>query len=170
MALDRNHFGRIKAFVFDVDGVLSADMSPLDKNGDPLRTANVKDGFAIRTALTRGFEVAIITGGAQKRVRKRYSKLGVRYFYDASLEKSVSFRDFMHQTGFAASDILYMGDDLPDLPAMKSAGIAACPADAVPEILAASGCISEKNGGHGCVRDIIEQVLRAQGQWNFPSS
>jgi 3-deoxy-D-manno-octulosonate 8-phosphate phosphatase (KDO 8-P phosphatase) len=156
----------IKAFLFDVDGVLSPDVTPLDDSGDPVRTANVKDGFAIRQALSHGYVIGIITGGIQKRVKLRYQRLGVRFFYDDIKNKLDSFSDFMNQTELKAGMILYMGDDLPDLPVMTSVGIATCPRDAVPEVKAVSHYISDRQGGYGCVRDVIEHVLKAQGKWN----
>ena len=114
MSFSKEDLRQIKAFLFDVDGVLSPDVTPLDDDGDPVRTANVKDGFAIRQALSKGYIIGIITGGIQKRVRLRYQRLGVRYFYDDIKEKLSSFSDFLEQTGLGAGEILYMGDDLPD--------------------------------------------------------
>ncbi len=161
-------FSRIRAFVFDVDGVLSAVSSPLDEKGEPVRTANVRDGFAIRMALEGGLEVAIITGGVQERVKMRYGRLGVRFFYDGSLEKTAAFRDFTERTGIPPGSVLYMGDDFPDLPVMKMSGIPACPADAAEEIKAVASWCSRRNGGEGCVREAVELVLRAQGKWPPP--
>jgi len=155
----------VKAFLFDVDGVLSMDVSPLDGDGDPVRTANIKDGYAIRRALSAGYAVGIITGGTQKRVELRYRKLGVRHFYDNTQDKTVCLDDCLKKTGLDQDHILYMGDDLPDFPVMTRVGIPACPADAVPEIKAVARYVSDRKGGHGCVRDVIEQVMRAQDQW-----
>lgn len=157
----------IRAFLFDVDGVLSPDVTPLDDAGDPVRTANVKDGYAIRRALAEGFIIGIITGGIQKRVRLRYQRLGVTLFYDDCREKTSSFRDFLFQTKLLPQEILYMGDDIPDIPVMCSVGLAVCPADAVREVKEVSIYISDKMGGYGCVRDVIEQVLRAQNKWSI---
>ncbi len=155
----------VKAFVFDVDGVLSRDVSPLNEEGDPVRTANVKDGFAIRNAIDFGFPIAIITGGYIERVRLRYEKLGVKYYYDRVRNKVECLNDFMGKTGTDIQNILFMGDDLVDYQAMTMVGIPTCPNDAVRDIKEISKYISDKKGGEGCVRDVIEQTLRAQNRW-----
>ena len=155
----------IKGFIFDVDGVLSMDTSPLDENGDPMRTTNVKDGFAIRYALQSGFQVAIITGANTERVKLRYTKLGVKHIYLNSFNKTEWLEDIIEKTGLQKNEILYMGDDLVDLQIMKEIEIPTCPIDAVPEIKAISVYISDKKGGEGCARDVIEQVMRSQGKW-----
>jgi len=155
----------IKAFIFDVDGVLSRDTSSLNKKGDPVRTANVKDGFAIRIAIKHGFPIAIITGGYIERVRLRHEKLGVVHYYDNIRDKTESLMDFVEKTGIDVKNILFMGDDLVDYKIMTEVGIPVCPKDAVADIKAISKYISDKNGGEGCVRDVIEQTLRAQDKW-----
>ena len=155
----------VKAFVFDVDGVLSRDVSPLNEDGDPVRTANVKDGFAIRNAIDFGYPVAIITGGYIERVRLRYEKLGVKFFYDRARDKVECLNDFLEKTGTDAKNVLFMGDDLVDYQVMSVVGIPTCPKDAVHDIKEISEYISDKNGGEGCVRDVIEQTLRAQNRW-----
>ena len=165
MTFFKEKLKNIKAFIFDVDGVLSLDVSPLDENGDPMRTANVKDGFAIRYALLNGFQVAIVTGANTQRVKLRYKKLGVELIYLNSFEKTGCLEDIIAKTGLQNDEILYMGDDLVDFPIMKEVGIPTCPLDAVPEIKAISLYISDRKGGEGCVRDVIEQVMRSQGKW-----
>ena len=155
----------VKAFVFDVDGVLSRDVSPLNEDGDPVRTANVKDGFAIRNAIDFGYPVAIITGGYIERVRLRYEKLGVKFFYDRARDKVECLNDFLKKTGIDVGNVLFMGDDLVDYQVMSVVGIPTCPKDAVHDIKEISEYISDKNGGEGCVRDVIEQTLRAQNRW-----
>lgn len=165
MTFFKERLKNIKAFIFDVDGVLSLDTSPLDESGDPMRTANVKDGFAIRYALKNGFQIAIITGANTQRVKLRYSKLGVEHIYLNSFNKIESLDDFLSKTEIQKNEILYMGDDLVDFPIMKEVEIATCPVDAVPEIKAISDYISDKKGGEGCVRDVIEQVMRSQQKW-----
>jgi 3-deoxy-D-manno-octulosonate 8-phosphate phosphatase (KDO 8-P phosphatase) len=165
MAFLEEELKNIKAFVFDVDGVLSLDTSPLGEDGDPVRTANVKDGFAIRHALRQGYEIAIITGGVVKRVKLRYQKLGVKYYYDDVNDKTVPLKEFLEKSGIAPEDVSYMGDDLVDYLVMKMVGLPVCPADASPEIKSISKFISDKKGGDGCVRDVIELVLRTQGKW-----
>ncbi len=165
MTFFKEELKNIRAFIFDVDGVLSRDTSSLNKKGDPVRTANVKDGFAIRTAIKNGFQVAVITGGFVERVRLRHEKLGVTHYYDNVRDKAECLKDFILKTGIDAANILFMGDDLVDFKIMKEVGIPVCPKDAVPEIKAISKYISDKNGGEGCVRDVIEQTLRTQEKW-----
>jgi 3-deoxy-D-manno-octulosonate 8-phosphate phosphatase (KDO 8-P phosphatase) len=165
MTFFKERLKNIKVFIFDVDGVLSMDTSPLDENGDPVRTANIKDGFAIRYALQNGFQVAIITGANTQRVKMRYKKLGVQHIYLNSFEKISCLEDILTKTGLQKDEVLYMGDDLVDFPIMKEVGIPTCPLDAVPEIKAISLYISDKKGGQGCVRDVIEQVMRSQQKW-----
>lgn len=155
----------VKAFVFDVDGVLSKDTSPLNQNGDPVRTANVKDGFAIRTAIEMGYPIAIITGGYIGRVRLRYEKLGVEHYYDKARDKVKCLNDFLKKVKVEAKNVMYMGDDVVDFLVMKEVGIPTCPKDAVSDIKNLSKYISYKKGGKGCVRDVIEQTLRAQKKW-----
>jgi 3-deoxy-D-manno-octulosonate 8-phosphate phosphatase (KDO 8-P phosphatase) len=165
MTVFKDELKKVKAFVFDVDGVLSKDTSPLNEDGDPVRTANVKDGFAIRSAISAGFEIAVITGGYIERVPKRYDRLGVKYFYNNARDKVACLHDFLKKTEIDARNVVFMGDDLVDFGAMKFVGIPVCPQDAVPDIKTISKYISPKNGGEGCVRDIIEQTLRAQNKW-----
>jgi 3-deoxy-D-manno-octulosonate 8-phosphate phosphatase (KDO 8-P phosphatase) len=165
MTFFKEKLKNIKALIFDVDGVLSMDVSPLDENGDPVRTANVKDGFAIRYALQNGFKVAIITGANTQNVKLRYKKLGVDFIFLNSFNKTECLAEIIEKTGLQKEEMLYMGDDLVDFPVMKEVGIATCPIDAVPEIKAISQYISDKKGGEGCARDVIEQVMRSQGKW-----
>ena len=165
MTFFKEKLKNIKGFVFDVDGVLSLDITPLDENGDPMRTANIKDGFAIRYALQTGYKVAIITGANTQRVKLRYKKLGVEHIYLNSFNKTECLDDIIAKTGLKKDEILYMGDDLVDVPIMKEIGIPTCPIDAVPEVKAVSLYISDKKGGEGCVRDVMEQVMRSQGKW-----
>ncbi len=165
MTFFKERLKNIRGLIFDVDGVLSMDTTPLDENGDPVRTANIKDGFAIRHALQNGFQVAIITGANTQRVKLRYKKLGVENIYMNSFNKTECLDDFCTKSGIAKKEVLYMGDDLVDFKIMKEVGIATCPVDAVTEIKAISQYISDKKGGEGCVRDVIEQVLRSQQKW-----
>jgi 3-deoxy-D-manno-octulosonate 8-phosphate phosphatase (KDO 8-P phosphatase) len=165
MSFFKEELKNIKAFIFDVDGVLSIDATPLNAEGDPMRTANVKDGFAIRMAINKGYPVAIITGGYVQSVKIRHKKLGVKHYYERAMDKVQSLNDFVSKTGIDAKDILFMGDDLVDYQIMLEVGMPVCPKDAVPEIKAISKYISDKNGGQGCARDVIEQTLRAQDKW-----
>lgn len=165
MAHTEPDFSGIRAFLFDVDGVLSTDYSPLDETGEPMRTGNVKDGYAIRVAILSGYPVGIITGAHQERVKLRCKHLGIRLYYENVADKSACLDHFISETGIPAEQILYMGDDLPDFPVMKRVGLPACPADAIPEIIAVSAYVSGKDGGRGCVRDVIGKVLQTQNRW-----
>jgi len=155
----------IKAFIFDIDGVLSLDTTPLSEEGDPVRTANVKDGYAIRNALNMGYHLGIITGGTIERIRLRYEKLGIPLIYMGVRDKVICLNDFIQKTGVGADEILYMGDDLVDYQIMSMVGMPVCPSDAVSEIKEISLYISDRKGGEGCARDVIEQVMRVQGTW-----
>lgn len=156
---------KIKAFVFDVDGVLSAESIPLHPNGDPMRTVNTKDGYAIQLALKKGFHVGVITGGYSESVRIRFARLGVLYIYMRSSVKMDDYRDFMTKTGLSDPEVAYVGDDIPDYEIMSVAGLPVAPADAVPEIKQIARYISPRRGGEGVARDVIEQTMKAQGLW-----
>ena len=170
MAFFKEELQNVKAFIFDVDGVLSNDVSPLNEYGEPMRTANVKDGFAIRNAILNGYFIAIISGGRNDNIRKRYRNLGVEHIYLSASNKEESFKQLIQETGLNPAEIMYMGDDLPDYNVMVNVGIPTCPCDAVTEIKSISKYISDRKGGEGCVRDVIEQVMRAQGKWINPSA
>lgn len=156
---------KIKAFVFDVDGVLSTEYIPLHPTGEPMRVINTKDGYAMQLAAKKGYILGIITGGDSAAVRMRFECLGFQYIYTKARNKINDFRDFMQKTGLDLEEICYVGDDIPDYKIMKIVGLPACPADAVPEIKEISRYISPKTGGMGVGRDIIEQVLKVQGNW-----
>lgn len=156
---------KIKAFVFDVDGVLSCDVIPLHPNGDPMRTVNIKDGYALQLAVKKGYQVAIITGGYTEAVRIRFSRLGITHIYMKSAVKLKDYQDFLEKTGLQSEEVMYAGDDIPDYEVMKLVGLPVAPADAAPEIKRIAKYISHKNGGHGVARDVIEQTMKAQGNW-----
>ena len=156
---------KIKAFVFDVDGVLSCDVIPLHPNGDPMRTVNIKDGYALQLAVNKGYEVAIITGGYTEAVQIRFSRLGIQHIYMRSAVKVHDFKDFMEKTGLSPEHIMYAGDDIPDYEVMTRVGLPVAPADAAPEIKEIAKYISSRRGGEGVARDVIEQTMRAQGHW-----
>jgi len=165
MAFFKEELTKVKAFVFDIDGVLSAATQVLSPEGETVRTSNLKDGFALVYAIRTGYPVCVITGGKTIEVIKRCEKIGIKDLYAGSLRKLPSLYDFMGKYNLKAEEVMYMGDDLPDYPAMKVVGVPVCPKDASPEIKAISHYISDKNGGEGCVRDVLEQVLRTQGKW-----
>ena len=156
---------QIRAFVFDVDGVLSCDVVTLHPNGDPMRTVNIKDGYALQLAVKKGYEVAIITGGYTEAVKLRFARLGVQHIYMKSAVKIHDFDDFMAKTGLKPEQVLYAGDDIPDYEVMQLAGCACCPKDACQEVKDISTYVSDRPGGQGVARDVIEQVLKAQGKW-----
>lgn len=160
-----HNLNTIKAVVFDVDGVLSANTIPLYPNGEPMRTANIKDGYAMNLACKKGLILGIITGGKTEAVRIRFENLGVQYVYMGAHDKKVEFADFLLKTGLQAEEVAYMGDDIPDYEVMHLVGLPACPADAAPEIRAISRYISHVKAGEGCARDLIEQIMKAQGLW-----
>ncbi|MFT3739714.1 MAG: HAD hydrolase family protein [Breznakibacter sp.] len=156
---------KVKAFAFDVDGVLSSQIIPMHPSGEPMRTANIKDGDIMQLAAKLGYRLAIITGGNTEAVRKRYLNLGIEDVYMGVSEKLPVFEAWLAKRGLKADEVLYMGDDMPDYPVMQKVGVPACPKDAVEEIKGLCKYISDHNGGEGCVRDVMEQVLRAHGQW-----
>lgn len=151
--------------MFDVDGVLSTSTITMDNDGQPIRTMNIKDGYAVQLAVKMGLVVGIITGGRTEQVRHRYENLGVKHIYIASSYKMHDLEDLLQKTGLKADQMLYMGDDIPDYEVMQKVGLPVCPADAAPEIKAISKYISPYTGGNGCVRDVIEQIMKAQGLW-----
>ncbi len=155
----------VKAFVFDVDGVFTNGNIFLDPGGEFIRVMNIKDGYAIQYCIKYGYPVAVITGGNSKTVRKRFKNLGVTDIYLRSSDKIKDYEDFRIKYELEHKNILFMGDDIPDYEIMKKAGVPTCPEDAVEEIKQISKYISDKKGGEGCVRDVIEQVLRLHGKW-----
>jgi 3-deoxy-D-manno-octulosonate 8-phosphate phosphatase (KDO 8-P phosphatase) len=156
---------KIKAFVFDVDGVLSSSRIPLATDGDPMRTVNIKDGYALQLAVKKGFEIGIITGGYTEAVRIRYERLGIRNIYMRSSVKLKDYEDFLFLTCLKDEEVMYCGDDVPDYEIMKRVGLPIAPADAAPEIKHLAKYISPINGGEGVARDIIEQTMKVRGLW-----
>ena len=156
---------KIKAFIFDVDGVLSSSRITLASDGDPMRTVNIKDGYALQLAVKKGFEVGIITGGYTEAVRTRYERLGIRHIYMRSSVKLKDYEDFLMLTCLKDEEVMYCGDDVPDYEVMQRAGLPVAPADAAPEIKQLAKYISPLNGGDGVARDIIEQTMKIQGLW-----
>ena len=156
---------KIRAVVFDLDGVLSAETISLGVDGTPLRTVNIKDGYAIQLAMKMGLRIAIISGCRIEAVRKRYEGLGMEDICLGAAVKIIVYDEFKAKYGLTDDEVMFMGDDVPDLEVMRQVGCAVCPADACPEVKEASIYVSDRNGGYGCGRDVIEQVLRAQGKW-----
>lgn len=156
---------RIKAIIFDVDGVLSAETITLAADGEPLRTVNIKDGYAIQLAVKMGLRMVILTGGKTEAVRLRYQRLGVEDIYMGCAVKVKTYEEFLRKYGLADADVMYMGDDIPDIEIMRRVGCPVCPQDACADVKDVSLYVSPCKGGHGCGRDVIEQTLRAQGKW-----
>lgn len=156
---------KITCFVFDLDGVLT-DGSLIVMPEELIRTMNIRDGFAIHEAVKAGFNVVIISGGTSESAKKRLNNLGVKEIYMGVTNKSLKLSEVITNHKLKREQILYMGDDLPDQEVLKMAGVATCPYDAAPEIREQSIYISPHKGGAGCVRDVIEQVMRVQGKWN----
>ncbi|WP_024989582.1 KdsC family phosphatase [Segatella albensis] len=156
---------KIKAIIFDVDGVLSCETITLSSEGEPLRTVNIKDGYAIQLAQKMGLRIAILTGANTNAIRKRYEGLGVEDIYMKAAVKIKTYRSFLEKYNLKDDEIIYVGDDIPDYEVMKQCGCPCCPADACPDIKSISLYISDRAGGMGCGRDIIEQVLRTQEKW-----
>lgn len=156
---------KIKAIIFDIDGVLSAETITLSSDGVPLRTVNIKDGYAIQLAMKLGLRIVIMTGANVSSICRRYEGLGVEDIYVGCAVKIKAYEAFLEQYGLSDEEVMYMGDDIPDLQVMRRVGCPVCPKDACPEVKEASVYVSHCLGGNGCGRDVIEQTLRAQGKW-----
>lgn len=157
---------QINTFIFDVDGVLTDGTVTIFTNGELLRKMNIKDGYALKTAVDMGYNVCIISGGTNPAVKSRLQGLGITDIYLGAHHKIEQLEEYLDIYDIKAENVLYMGDDIPDFPVMKIVGLPTCPKDAVPEIQHISKYISQKKGGNGCVRDVIEQVLKVQDKWN----
>tara|TARA_R100000988_G_C3995284_1_gene165314 strand:+ start:671 stop:1204 length:534 start_codon:yes stop_codon:yes gene_type:complete len=161
----KEYLRNIQALVFDVDGVLTDGTIQVTTHGELFRTMNIKDGYALKTAVDNGFKVCIISGGSNEGVRKRLQGLGITDIHLGTHQKTETLHQYLKETNIKPENTLYMGDDIPDFYVMQEVGLPCCPQDAVPEIKELSKYISHKNGGKGCVRDIIEQVMKVQGKW-----
>jgi 3-deoxy-D-manno-octulosonate 8-phosphate phosphatase (KDO 8-P phosphatase) len=160
-------FKDITTFIFDVDGVLTDGTVLVLENGLQARRMSIKDGFALQLAIKLGYRVVIISGSSPSPVIDRLSKLGITEIHMAMLNKRAFIATYIEKNKLRSEEVLYMGDDLPDLPAMPVVGLSTCPADAAIEIREAVQYVSHINGGQGCVRDVIEKVLRLKDEWNY---
>lgn len=161
----KEDIARVEAFVFDVDGVFTdGNITPL-ADGDFLRAYNSKDGYAVSYAIKHGYKVFIITGGRGDILKSRFNYLKVTELHTNVSDKIAVLEDIVSRHALNRDNIIFMGDDIPDLECMRAVGIPVCPADSASEIIDVSRYVSEFDGGKGCVRDIMEQVLRAQGDW-----
>jgi len=156
----------VKVFVFDVDGVLTDGSITLMPDGEQIRKMNIKDGYALQLAIHKGYKIAIISGGKSESVRKRLNGLGITEVFLGCDNKLETYNEFLLTHTLDSKQVLYMGDDMPDYEVMQHVGVATCPEDAAPEIKSISLYTSSKKGGEGCVRDVIEQVMKLHGNWN----
>lgn len=161
----KEYLHQITTFIFDVDGVFTDGSLHITTQGEMHRVMNVKDGYAVKAALNEGYNVCIISGGTDEGVKKRLQTLGVKDVYLGAHDKIKFLDSYCAENNISLENILYMGDDIPDFPVLKKVGLPTCPQDAVKEIKEVSLYISHKKGGKGCVRDVIEQVLKVQDKW-----
>ena len=157
---------QISTLIFDVDGVLTDGTVTIFPDGEMVRRMNIKDGYALKTAVENGFNVCIISGGTNQSVKTRLQGLGIKEIYLGAHNKIIQLHEYLEKHHIKLENVLYMGDDIPDYPVMELVALPTCPQDAAAEIKAVSKYISHKKGGKGAVRDIIEQVLKVQGKWN----
>lgn len=156
---------QIDTLIFDIDGVLTNGMITIMPDGELVRNMNVKDGFALKVAIDNGYRICIISGGTNEGVRTRLAKLGIKDIYLGAHHKVDQYNELVRKYNLNHENVLYMGDDLPDLPVMKLVGMPCSPNNGAREIKNIAKYISDKKGGEGCVRDIIEQVMRVQKKW-----
>ncbi len=161
----KEDIARVEAIVLDVDGVMTDGGIIPTPDGDFIRRYNAKDGYAIASAIREGLKICIISGGRGRMLENRLQMLGVTRYYLNCMDKVAAIREFVADYNIDLENVIYMGDDIPDLECMRLVGVPVCPSDAAMEVVEASRYISEYNGGHGAVRDIIEQVMRAKGVW-----
>lgn len=156
---------KIKGFVFDIDGVLSPSVIPLSEDGNPQRMINIKDGYALQLAAKLGYKMAIITGGESVGVKNRFSSLGIKDIYLKSSLKLPIFLNWIEKENLNKEEVVYIGDDIPDLKCMRNCGLPCAPRDAAWEARETALYVSRFDGGYGCVRDVIEQVMKAKAEW-----
>jgi len=156
---------KVNTFIFDYDGVMTDGTVFLTNDGDALRTANVKDGYALQLAIKKNYRIAIISGAYSESVKRRFESLNIKDVFLGVEKKIDVYLQYLETNKLENENILFMGDDIPDYEIMLKAGVPTCPSDASEEIKRTATYISHQGGGHGCVRDIIEQVLKVQGKW-----
>ncbi|MCJ8167460.1 HAD hydrolase family protein [Pontibacter sp. E15-1] len=165
MSITQTDLTRINTFIFDVDGVLTDGLLYCFADGEQVRAFNIKDGFAIKHAIRQGFRVAIISGKNEPGVRKRLEQLDIEDIHLGIEDKVDTFEDYIYLQGIHPATVAYMGDDMPDLEVMQRCGLRACPSDAAEDIKEISTFVSTKKGGRGAVRELIEQIMKAQDKW-----
>ena len=161
----KNKLSQITTFIFDVDGVLTDGSVILESSGEMVRTMHTKDGYALQHAVKKGYHIVIISGGSSIMVKKRLEGLGVEHIYLGKNHKLPVLNEHLQKHNISLSQVIYMGDDIPDLPCLKVVGISSCPKDASVEVREVCDDISHINGGKGCVRDVLEQTMRIQNKW-----
>ncbi len=155
----------ITTFIFDYDGVMTDGKVILQHDDPPLRTANVRDGYVLQLAVRLGYNVVVISGGFSRSMDNRFETLNIKDAFTGVKNKVEIFEKYIKEKNIKPEQVVYMGDDIPDMRVMQKVGVPVCPADAAEEVKEISVYISDKKGGEGCVRDIIEQVLKVQGKW-----
>lgn len=163
----KEYLKHINTFIFDIDGVLTDGSILVNTQGEMFRTMNIKDGYGLKDAVEKGYNICIISGGTNEGVRVRLQNLGIKDVFLGAHNKTQILEDYLKKKNISRENVLYMGDDLPDFEIMQEVGLPTCPQDAVPEIKAISKYISHKKGGKGCVRDVLEQVMKVQGKWHI---
>jgi len=162
----KEYLNQITTFIFDVDGVLTDGTVTITSSGEMLRTMNIKDGYALKTAVMKGYNVCIISGGTNEGVRKRLEGLSITDIYLGAHHKVEQLDEYLAKKNIQLENVLYMGDDIPDVPVLKRVGLSCCPQDAAYEVLEICKYISHVDGGKGAVRDVISQVMKVQGTWD----
>src|SRR5690242_7602899 len=169
-----SRFKLVTTFVFDMDGVLTDGSILIDNENNWLRKMNIRDGYALQLAAKSGYRIVVISGSASPSVQQRLNRLGINEVFMNVTDKAGFLKRYMEENNISTNELLFMGDDIPDFLCMKMAGIAACPSDAALEIREMASYISNFSGGNGCVRDVIEKVLKLNGHWslqnNIPST
>lgn len=156
---------KIKAFVFDVDGVLSPSTVPMGPDGQPMRMVNIKDGYALQLAIKHGYHIAIITGGCGEALFKRYNSLGITDIFMGSAMKLPIMQEWMQSKGLIPEEVVYIGDDVPDYECMKAVGLPVAPRDADVAIKSVARYIADAEGGYGVAREVLQEVMAARGDW-----
>ena len=161
----KKKLSQITTFIFDVDGVLTDGSVILESSGEMVRTMHTKDGYALQHAVKKGYHIVIISGGSSVMVKKMLEGLGIEHIYLGKDHKLPVLNEHLQKHNISINQVLYMGDDIPDLPCLKVVGVSSCPKDASVEVREVCDYISHINGGKGCVRDVLEQTLRIQNKW-----
>lgn len=161
----KKKLSQITTFIFDVDGVLTDGSVILESSGEMVRTMHTKDGYALQHAVKKEYHIVIISGGSSVMVKKRLEGLGIEHIYLGKDHKLPVLNEHLQKHNISINQVLYMGDDIPDLPCLKEVGVSSCPNDASVEVREVCDYISHINGGKGCVRDVLEQTMRIQNKW-----